>query len=318
MVLTFLIWALPGGLVLLLALAIYRTRSMAAEAGRLVPPAGQVHRLRDGTIHYLDLGPREAQPLVLIHGLSGQLQHFNYGVTDLLKDDFRVIALDRPGCGYSDRASDALADPSEQGRMIGELLDALAIERPVLVGHSLGGAVALAMALDRPDKTGALALLCPATQDQSGVPDVFKGLQVKSPWMRRLLGHTIAVPLAAATKDKVLSIVFHPEPWPQDFMTRGGAALGLRPKAFVTAASDAVALQAAAARISARYATDLTVPGGVLFGAADAILSPAAHGHTMQVHGLSCETLADRGHMIPITAPADCADFIRRIAAKVC
>ncbi|MFD3190317.1 alpha/beta fold hydrolase [Sedimentitalea sp. HM32M-2] len=317
MVLTFLFWALPGGLGLLLVLAVFRTRSMAAQAPKLVPLVGQVHRLRDGAIHYLDLGPKDAQPLVLIHGLSGQLQHFDYGLTDLLKDEFRVIAVDRPGCGYSERADDALADPSEQARMIGELLDALGIERPVLVGHSLGGAVALAMALDRPDKTGALALLCPVTQDQSGVPEVFKGLQVRSPWMRRLLGHTIAVPLAAATKDKVLSIVFHPEPWPQDFMTRGGAALGLRPKAFVTAASDVVALQAAAARISARYDHDLTVPGGVLFGAADAILSPTAHGHTMQVHGLSCETLADRGHMIPITAPADCADFIRRMAARV-
>jgi pimeloyl-ACP methyl ester carboxylesterase len=299
-----------------LALSIYRTRSMAAEAERQVPQAGQAVPVAGGAVHYVEMGPKEAQAVVLIHGLSGQLQHFTYVLAGLLAEDFRVIAVDRPGCGYSMRDDGSLADPFEQGRMISEALDALEVDRPVLVGHSLGGAVSLAMALDRPDRVGALALLCPATQHQDEVPEVFKGLLVESPTIRRLIGVTIAVPMAAAMRDKVLGIVFYPEPVPEDFMIRGGGALGLRPQAFVAASEDAVALRAAGMGLSARYASELQVPGGILYGAADAILSPAVHGHSMQVHGLTHETLDGRGHMIPLTAPEECAAFIRRMAEK--
>lgn len=300
----------------LLVLSLYRTRQMAAEALRLVPQAGDVVQVSGGTVHYVDLGPKDAPALVMIHGLSGQLQHFTYALTEMLAGEYRVIAVDRPGCGYSTRESDALADPAEQGRMIAQALDQLGIERPVLVGHSLGGAVSLAMALDRPDRVGALALLCPATQHEESVPEVFRGLLVKSPAMRRLIGATIAVPMAAATGDRILKAVFHPEAPSENFMIGAGAALGLRPKAFVTASSDAVALRATAKSQSARYRDELRVPGGILFGAADAVLSPSVHGHTMQAHGLIFETLEGRGHMIPMTAPQECAEFIRRMSGK--
>lgn len=122
--------------------------------------------------------------------------------------------------------------------------------------------------------------------------------------------------MAAATRDKVLSMVFHPEPVPDDFMIRAGGALGLRPQAFLTASLDVLGAQRAGRSISERYQDELRVPGGVLFGAADAILSPALHGHTMQAHGLSFEMLEDRGHMLPLSAPEECADFVHRMAAK--
>lgn len=315
MSLSLILWLILCLVVGLVLLAFMRTRGMAREAERLVPQAGQVQPVRGGSVHFVDLGPKDAPPLVMIHGLSGQLQHFTYALSDLLAGEFRVIAVDRPGCGYSERSDAALAAPGEQGRMIGEALDALGVSDPVLVGHSLGGAVALAMAMDRPDKTRALALLCPATQPQNEVPEVFRGLMVRTAWLRQAIGATIAVPMAAATKDKVLAMVFHPEPAPGDFMIRAGAALGLRPSGFTTASEDAVSLLETGAAQAARYAAELRVPGGVLFGAADAILSPAAHGHTMAAHGLVCETLDGRGHMIPMTAPEDCADFIRRMTA---
>lgn len=301
----------------LLLLAVFRTRSMAAEAERRVPQAGALLPVTGGVVHHVEMGPRDAQPLVMIHGLSGQLQHFTYALAGLLAEDFRVIVVDRPGCGYSTRTDDTPADPAVQGRMIGEALDKLKVEKPVLVGHSLGGAVALAMAMNRPDRIGALALLCPATQHEDEVPEVFKGLLIGSSTLRRMLAATIAVPMAAAMRDRILGIVFHPEPVPDDFMIEAGGALGLRPQAFVTASEDAVALRATGQALSSRYANELRVPGGVLFGAADVILSPTVHGHMMQAHGFDFETLDGRGHMIPLTAPQACADFIRRMAGKV-
>jgi pimeloyl-ACP methyl ester carboxylesterase len=112
-----------------------------------------------------------------------------------------------------------------------------------------------------------------------------------------------------------LAVVFSPEPIPADFMTRAGGALGLRPQVYVTASEDAVALLDGSAAQAERYAAELKVPGGVLFGSADAILSPVLHGHTMAAHGLAFETLEGRGHMFPLTAPQECAEFVRRVAA---
>lgn len=308
-------------LVLLLALALLfgwlflRTRSLAREAEATVPQAGQVVPVEGGAIHYVEYGKPDAPPVVLIHGISAQLQHFTYAVAPLLSEEFRVIVIDRPGCGYSRRDRDELAALPEQARMIGEFLDNLGIEKPVIAGHSLGGAVTLAIALDRPDKTAAIALIAPATQMQDKVDPIFKGLEIRSPFMRRLIGHTIAVPAAKASAAQVLAHAFAPEPPAADFMTRAGAALGLRPKAFITGSSDLVMLEGAMPKQVVRY-DKLKVKGGILYGTEDKVLSADLHGRSMMRYGLSYDELEGRGHMLPITAPEDCANFIRRIAER--
>ncbi len=303
------------GVAALVAVALLWTRHLGRDVETLVPQAGRIQAVPGGAIHYVDLGPRDAPVAVLIHGLSGQLQHFTYGVSGLLSDDFRVIALDRPGCGYSSRDSDDLAALPEQARMIWALLDALGVGRPVLAGHSLGGAVSLAMALERPGQTGALALLCPLTHQQSGEIEAFKGLAVASPLMRRAIAHTLAVPMARRTAADVLEQVFRPEPCPEDFLARAGGALGLRPKAFIAASADYMAANATIAAQQARYGDELKTPGGVLFAAEDNLLPPEQHGAPMAAFGMTWETVEGRGHMLPITAPEICADFIRRMAA---
>lgn len=312
---TILFWivAILAGL---LILAHLWSRSQAAAAEAAIPRVGQTAQVRGGIIHYLDLGPHDARPLVMIHGLSGQLQHFTYSLTELLDGDFRLIVLDRPGCGYSTRDGEAMGTLAEQARMIWEFLDHARIENPLLVGHSLGGAVSLAMAVQRPDAVAGLALLCPATMPQTDVPPVFKGLEVRTGWLRRLIGQTIAVPMAKATQDKVLRLVSDPEPVPQDFMTRAGAMLGLRPGAYVTASEDLLGYEAAIDAQVARYG-ELTMPRAVLFGELDAVLSPEAHGKALQQYGFDYEELPARGHMFPLTRPGDTADFIRRMAARV-
>jgi len=312
---TLLFWLILA-IVAILLIAHLRTRQLASQAEKTLPQAGDVIPVQGGTIHYVDLGPRDGKPLVMIHGLSGQLQHYTYALADLLADDYRLIILDRPGCGYSTRNSDDLAAIPEQARMIWEFLDKLEINNPVLVGHSLGGAISLAMALQRKDAVAALALLCPATHLQTETPAVFKGIEVRSAFLRRLLGNTIAVPIAKATAAKVLGEVFKPEPVPDGFMDNAGGVLGLRPSAFVTAASDLVTFELTMGEQEARYASELSVPGGVLYGADDAVLSPTAHGQPMTAFGLGYRELPGRGHMIPITAAQDCADFIREVAGK--
>ncbi|WP_170763770.1 alpha/beta fold hydrolase [Ruegeria lacuscaerulensis] len=289
------------------------TRKLTREGQERVPQLGDVIPVRGGSIHYVEKGDPSNQTIIMIHGLTGQLQHFTYALVDMLADDYHVIAVDRPGCGYSTRDTADLGRLPEQARMIQEFLDTKDITDAILVGHSLGGAVALAMALDYPEKTKTLALLAPLTHKLSGTPQVFRPLEIRTEWLRNLIGKTIAVPLAAKTAPHTLGAVFDPEPAPPDFLDRAGGALGLRPSAFVTGSQDVVGVDASIEAQMARYG-DLSVPGGILFGAQDAILSPAAQGDPMTLFGLQHEEVKGLGHMLLITAPDTCAEFIRRIA----
>ncbi|WP_171126215.1 MULTISPECIES: alpha/beta fold hydrolase [unclassified Ruegeria] len=289
------------------------TRKLTQDGLKRVPQLGQIAPVQGGSIHYVEAGDPAKQTIVMIHGLAGQLQHFTYAMVDMMADDYHVIAVDRPGCGYSTRDTGDLGQLHQQGRMIQELLDAKGVENAVLVGHSLGGAVSLAMALDNPGKTKALALLAPLTQVMPGPPDVFKPLAIRTDWLRSFIGNTIAVPMAAKTAPHTLGIVFGPEPAPEDFLDRAGGALGLRPTAFVTASQDVAGIDDSMDTQVARY-PDLKVPGGILYGQEDAILSPEAHAAPMTQFGLTDERLEGLGHMIPITAPETCVAFIRRIA----
>jgi pimeloyl-ACP methyl ester carboxylesterase len=288
-----------------------KTRRLAREARAQVPPIGQFCDTVQGKIHYIDIGPKEAQPLVLIHGLSGQLQHFTYALAGMLAQDYRVIALDRPGCGYSTRASDAVARLPEQAKCLLNVLEQLEVAQPVLVGHSLGGAVSLAMALQAPERIRGLALLAPLTHPSPQGVEAFKGLIVHSGFMRHLMAQTVAVPTAERTAAPVLDQIFAPEACPGDFLIKAGGALGLRPEGFVAASADASFLYPAIEVQAARYAKELKTPGAILFGAQDAILDPQSQGSAMETYGLSCQIAPDRGHMLPITAPDLCNSFIR-------
>lgn len=301
-------------LLALLALLFLRARQLHRRAEAAVPMVGKLHGVPGGAIHYLDLGPKNAPAIVMIHGLSAQLQHFTYAVTDLLKDEFRLVVLDRPGCGYSERAP-GHETLDHQGQMIWALLDDLGISRPVLAGHSLGGALSLNMALARPGDVAALALISPATHVTDDIHPVFKPLLVRSNGMRRFIGHFIAGPMGHLMAQKTMDAVFAPDPCPDDFMIRAAAILGLRPKGFIGSSEEAMMMQDAMTAQQQRYA-GLSVPGGVLFGTEDPLLDPVLHGESMQAHGLEYRALPGRGHMPPFTAPQDCADFIRDMAAK--
>ncbi|WP_299943345.1 alpha/beta hydrolase [uncultured Ruegeria sp.] len=293
------------------------TRRLTRQGTDMVPQLGQIVPVQGGSVHYVEKGDPANPTIVMIHGLSGQLQHFTYALVDDLAQDYHVLAVDRPGCGYSTRDAAQLATLPEQARMIHEFLKSKNVGQAILVGHSLGGAVSLEMALDYPDNTSALALLAPLTQHMPETPAVFKPLEIRTEWLRNLIGHTIAVPMARKTAPLVLKDVFAPEPAPADFLGRAGGALGLRPSAFITASQDVIGVEASMGTLAQRY-DNLHVPGSILFGSEDPILSADIHGATMIEHGLGFEELERCGHMILITEPQACARFIRQIAKRTC
>ena len=179
------------------------------------------------------------------------------------------------------------------------------------------GAIALALAVTHPECVAGLALLAPASQFQDTVPPALRGLAIRSDLLRWIVGWTIAMPMGLRAGPKTAAILFGPDPAPDDFGTRGGALLALRPWTFRNASRDLLAAHDIG-RYVARYG-QIDMPVGVLFGTGDRILDHTLHGETLvtQIAGLDLELIELGGHMIPLSAPDRSAAFIVRMAAKV-
>ncbi|WP_417490599.1 alpha/beta fold hydrolase [Maricaulis sp.] len=308
------------GALLLLGLAILAglwiwSRMVAGKVEAAMPPVGEIVDVAGGKIHFLDQG--QGRPIVVIHGLAGHLQNFTYATTGALAGEYRVIALDRPGSGYSERDSDEQARIPEQARMIAEWLEAQGIEKPLIVGHSLGGAVALALGLLYPDSVSGLALVAPLTTLPDEGAKVFDALKIANPGVRRAVAATLAVPMSIRRGEQSLAFVFGPNPAPADFSTRGGGLLGLRPRAFVAASTDYQAVALDMPALTARFA-ELKMPVGVLYGDSDRVLDHRLHLDALRsaIPQLDEEVLAGTGHMVQISEPDATEAFIRRMAEK--
>lgn len=290
---------------------------VAREAERLVPADGAFREVAGARLHYVDLGPRDAPAIVMIHGLGGQLRNFSYAMAGHLTDRYRVLLVDRPGSGYSIAHGGAQPGIGAQAAIIGRFIAATGLARPLVVGHSLGGAVALALATTEPTLVRGLALVAPLTQHQQDVPEAFRALATIPPGLRRLFAQTVGTPMSRLTAERTLRLVFAPEPAPADFATRGGGALAQRPANIAAAAADLQAAGRDMPPIVARYPS-LALPVGILFGRDDAILAPALHGETTAaaIPGAAL-TLVDGGHMLPVTQPGVTARFVADVAARI-
>ncbi|MEI9853001.1 MAG: hypothetical protein WDN24_21545 [Sphingomonas sp.] len=100
MTLLLIILAVPIALVAGLALF---SAYIAGRIGAALPAQGQRVDVAGGRIHYVALGPENAKgpPLVMIHGIVGQLRHFSYALAGRMAKDHRVWLVDRPGWGHS-------------------------------------------------------------------------------------------------------------------------------------------------------------------------------------------------------------------------
>jgi len=130
--------------------------STTSRPGRLIDVNGE-------TIHYVDQG--RGPPVVLIHGFGGHTYSYRSLIPDLARDH-RVVALDLLGFGYSERVSGADYSHEAQARRVIGLMDALGIEKASVVGHSMGGEVAMRVAAAYPGRVDHLALVASVSGDR--------------------------------------------------------------------------------------------------------------------------------------------------------
>ncbi|MFG1946947.1 alpha/beta fold hydrolase [Nonomuraea sp. NPDC048826] len=114
--------------------------------------------LDDGDIHVCQEGPRDAPALLLVHGSAASGRSWD-AMVPLLAGSHRVIRIDLLGHGRSAKPAGPSYATVDQARRVGAALDLLGVGRATVVGHSSGGAVATALAEQRPDLVTALVLI---------------------------------------------------------------------------------------------------------------------------------------------------------------
>jgi len=307
---------------LLTGLAILGLAALAARANSALyanriskqhPPVGERVSVNGADVHVLKQG--EDGPVVLmIHGASANAREFTWTLAPRLADTHRVLMMDRPGHGHSERLEDA-EQLGVQAAQAAGVLEALAPgEKAVIVGHSFGGAVSLRLALDHPDLVAGLVLLAPVSHDWGGGGQAWYNAYASHPVIGPAF--TQLVPIVGPSQVRAgVTNVFSPKPAPDGYFEKSGIGLLFRPSNFTANAKDVNALRGELAAQQARYEA-IEVSTVVFSGALDTVISPQLHVGRLkhQIDGLELVKLADGGHMPHHAFGDDVAAAIRRLA----
>jgi len=251
-------------------------------------------------LRYIEAG--KGQAVVMIHGNAGGIEDFEFGVFDSLCIDYRVMAFDRPGHGASGRAKGKSATVEYQAQLLHDTLAGLGITSPVLVGHSWGGALALAYALKYPSETSGLILLAPAAYPDTETNGLLRSF-VKTPVIgnlglffgKALVGHTML--------KHDLEQAFYPQQVPDDYF-KIAASSWLGTKQLRAYLEDEWALNSSLKKMSKRY-SEIRVPVVIVTGDDDQIVSPRENAYRLKTDITQSKLveLKDTGHEIPLTRP---------------
>lgn len=273
-----------------------RAEAREAEAERRYPPPGR-DTLVNGKRVYADIRGR-GRDLVLIHGASGNSRDFTFALADRLAGlGFRVTSFDRPGLGWSDDLGDAGVSPLAQAAHLMGAARQFGLRRPIVLGQSYGGAVAMAWALTDPGYTAAIVSVSGATNVWPG------GLGALTALTSGPLGSAVIAPTVAAyaTMDLAkgaLEKTFAPDPIPPGYLEHIGVGLATRRRQFVENARQLDGLKRHLAVMEPAYGT-LRMPLEIVFGAEDRTVWPSVHGEVLvrQVPGARLTVLPGAGHM---------------------
>ena len=289
--------------------AAYTARVEAAN-----PAIGDMVEVNGSKVHVIQQG-ETGTPVLMIHGASANAREFTWTLGPRLEDDYRLLMADRPGHGYSQRPDDASELGVQAAQMAG-VLDALAPgEKAVLVGHSFGGAVALRVALDRPDLVKGLVLLAPVTHDWGGGGQAWYNSFAAPPVIGPVFSQLVPIvgPQQVASG---IDGVFDPAPVPENYFEKSAIGLLFRPPNFRANARDVQALEEELAKQSERYG-ELTVPIVVFSGSGDTVITPKVHvGRLKKQVPVDLVILPAEGHMPHHAEGEAVADAIRRLASN--
>ncbi len=296
-----------------------RERTKRAEQD--FPPTGQILDVGGVQIHAQVEG--SGPDLVLIHGASGSTRDMAFTLLPLLKDRYRVILFDRPGLGYSGRVDPKYAaaftskaeSPQEQAAVLVQAAEMLGAKRPLVLGHSYGGAVALAWATYHPDHIAGLI-------DVSGVALPWPGdLGALYQINGTALGGGLIVPMISALTPesyvkRAINNLFDPEDAPEGYANAIGAPLTLRTDTFRANARQVNTLRPHIVAMAQDYDRLVGFPIEIVHGTADDTVPIDVHSRPLakRLPHIRLTEIEGGSHMIHHTHPDTVIEAIDRTA----
>ena len=283
---------------------VYRAR----KAEREHPPAGQFVTVDGVRLHYIERG--EGPPVVLLHGNVVTAEDFDTsGVLDLIAKRHRVIAFDRPGFGYSDRPHGSAWSAGTQAELIRDAFAVLGINRPIVLGHSWGAAVALALGLNHPDAVKGL-FCCRATTIRPSAPTCCSRRRQRSPSSEICCAFQSLPLIGRAMLPLLLKGMFAPLPVPARFTKSFPRGMSVRPGQIRAQSQDGVAMIPVALAMRHRY-QELSMPIVIMAGTKDRVVKDgqAVRLHEEIPHSV-LRLIPGVGHMVHYAVPDEVARAI--------
>lgn len=265
----------------------------------------------------LPAGPNaDLPPIVFIHGASGNLRDQLFAFRRPLEGRARLVFVDRPGYGYSDRGGPENDTPAGQADAIARLLEKKGIDRAIIVGHSLGGAIAASFGVRHPDKTAGLLFLSAATHPWNGGVDWYYDLAA-TPVIGTIFRHTMLLPVGLGRIDSGSRAVFAPNPMPPGYVAETMPGMIMRPAAFYANAKDVSGLNAYVKTMAPRY-KEITAPTVIITGDSDDIVAEEIHsvGLKRDIANSELLWLKGVGHKTDYVANGLAVAAIEKLAGK--
>ena len=257
-------------------------------------------------LHYVSKGA--GRPVVFIHGNPGSHHDYSRTVLSEVARSHRVFAFDRPGHGYSERPNGRGTTVEVQARLLRGAFRKLAIEKPLIVGHSWGGSVALAMALQNENELSGLVLLAPAafpsggSQWWAGLPHV--------PLLGPVFLKTLTPLIGRRLIRNNLRDAYYPAPVQEEYL-QVAERLWTGPGQVKACAHDDRDLNENLSRLSEGYA-EIQLPVVIVTGDSDRLLKPVEQAERLHrtIRGSELIRLPRTGHQIQHTHPESVSEAI--------
>jgi pimeloyl-ACP methyl ester carboxylesterase len=310
-------WLAPvlAGSAAALGAAVLYNRQRAEAAERRTPPIGRFLDIDGVRLHYIERG--QGEPIVLIHGNGTMIQDFIVsGLVDRLASRYRVIVFDRPGYGYSSRPRQ-LWTPRAHAKLFQRALGQLGVEQAVVLGHSWGTLVAVALALEAPSLVSSL-VLASGYYYPTLRADTFLFSPPAIPVIGDAMRHTISPLVARAILPGLIKQMFAPSEVPERFDRLLPKELMLRPLQLRAAAEDAALMTPSVMEMQHHY-RELRMPITIITGADDQIADVGRQSERLHRELPQSEFIAlpGLGHMVHHLDPDAVAGAVERAAQKV-
>jgi len=250
------------------------------------------------SLHYREWGEAQDRDILLIHGAAANSADMEISLVPHLNEDYRVVAYDRPGLGRSEGRPDGAGTLAMQADAAAAVIRARGLERPVVVGHSFGGSVALRLALDHPDLIGGLVLISAPSHEWPGDGVSWYNYWSTAPVIGSIFNN-IAVPLVAPGQlENATHGAFKPQSPPENYAERAETARLFEPASFRANADDIIGLKAEIIEQSEHYGR-FDFPVAIFHGDADTTVWAEYHADRMaeQIDDSRLVILPGMGHM---------------------